>query len=240
MPHVFDKAHPNEADSIESHRLSAVLQMVTGLAHESRNALQRAQSCLELLELGTSDADEQHQLIDSIRRALTDLNQTYERVKAYASPITLTRSTVDLRQLCQTVFDELTESLNDCGASLTFIDGNHCCKALLDPTQMRIVLRHLIENALETSGSKTAIEVRCDEVTLRGQAAIEVRIRDHGSGFDSSLENKLFEPFITTKQRGEGLGLAVCRRIIEAHGGEISAGNHPEGGVEVRMVLPKQ
>ncbi len=239
MPHSLEETRPGETDSIESHRLSAVLQMVSGLAHESHNALQRAHSCLELLELGTIHGDEQHQLIAIVRRSLTDLNQNYERVKAYASPISLTRSLVDLTQLCQTVFDEMSDSLCACKATLKFINGHCSARTLIDSTQMRTVLRHLFDNALAASGPKASIEISCFDAVLREQNAIELHIRDHGTGLDSSIECQLFEPFVTHKQRGAGLGLAVCRRIITTHGGEIDVRNHPEGGVKVRIILPR-
>ena len=60
-----------------------------------------------------------------------------------------------------------------------------------------------------------------------------------GSGLDASVEGKLFEPFVTTKQRDSGLGLAFCRRVTKENGGDIEAVNHSEGGVEVTCVLPQ-
>ncbi len=238
MPHTYEQTTANEADSIASHRLSATLQMISGLEHQSRNALQRAEACLGLLELGASESDEYHQLIAGVRRALTDLNRTYEQVRVYASPISLTRTSVDLKQLCEAVFFELAESRVHFDASLKFIDCGGVGKAILDPIQMRIVLRHLLDNAIAASCSNALIEVRCYCASANDRAATQLSIRDYGSGFDSSIASQLFEPFVTTKQRGAGLGLAVCRRIIEAHDGKINASNHPEGGVEVRITFP--
>lgn len=239
MSHPVTKAVGENAESIQTERLSAILQMVRGLAHESRNALQRAQACLDLLELDLGDDDEQRKLAGRIRLALADLHQNYEDVKEYASPIDLTFSPTDLKRVCQTVFDECTNSLAGVSASLDLASDPHCGKAMVDPTKMKIVLRGLIENSIAASGNGARIEIHCQEAKLADQPAIEMHIRDHGSGFAPSIKDRLFEPFVTTKQHGIGLGLAVCRRIIEAHGGKISAENHPEGGADVKLLLPK-
>lgn len=238
MSQHVQKMSGENAGLVQAERLSAILQMVIGLAHESRNALQRAHSCLDLLELGLGDNEEQRQLAARIRLALSDLYQNYEDVREYASPIVVTPSLTDLRQLCQTVFDELAGSLVESRASLHFASDQPCDRAMVDPAQMKIVLRSLFDNSIAASGSDAEIDIRYQVVIFRDQPAIEMHIRDHGSGMDSSVENRLFEPFVTTKQRGTGLGLAFCHRIIAAHGGEISAVNHPDGGVDVKMVIP--
>jgi len=64
-------------------------------------------------------------------------------------------------------------------------------------------------------------------------------IRDHGIGLSEEAALRKFEPFFTTKQQGTGLGLPVCRRIVEAHDGTIEATNHPDGGVVARIKLPR-
>ncbi|QDS91758.1 Sensor protein FixL [Roseimaritima multifibrata] len=232
-------ANAEDTQRIEAERLSAVLQMISGLAHESRNAIQRAQSCLELLELGASDDEEQQKLTASIHLALADLHQTYEDVKTYATPIKLTYSLTDLKQLCQSVFDEVAGSVAGKRASLDFIEKPPCGKTMVDSTQLRLVLRNVFRNAIAASDNDTRIEVHCHEIELDDQPAIEIRIRDHGSGLDSSIKSQLFEPFVTTKQRGVGLGLATSRRIVKAHGGEINIANHPGGGVEVQVLIPR-
>jgi signal transduction histidine kinase len=72
---------------------------------------------------------------------------------------------------------------------------------------------------------------------LRGQPAIEVRVRDNGPGLSPAARQNVFEPFFTTKTKGTGLGMPIARRIIEAHGGQISIGNESSTGAEFVITL---
>ncbi|QDT61430.1 Sensor protein FixL [Stieleria bergensis] len=231
---IHDQAS-NHEKQIQGERLAAVLQMVSGLAHESRNALQRAQSCLDLLQLDLVDQSEMMTLTEQIRGALTDIQQNYEEVKDYAAPIVLKRQAVDLPELCRRIYDELTQSLGDDAPRLSLRCTTACQNVRLDAGRIGDVLRHVLENAIHASPNQSEIEFHCD---YPDAPTIEIRVRDHGEGLSREVEQRMFEPFFTTKQQGTGLGLAVCRRIIEAHEGTIEAANAPEGGTVVRIRIP--
>jgi signal transduction histidine kinase len=81
--------------------------------------------------------------------------------------------------------------------------------------------------------------VGCSEALCEGRAAVRVRVTDNGSGLTSDQRLRLFEPFYTTKTRGAGLGLAVARRIVEAHGGHIRVCAGPGPGTAIEVLLPK-
>ncbi|MEO8269806.1 MAG: hypothetical protein ABI557_08800, partial [Aureliella sp.] len=136
------------ATLIETVRLEAVLHMVSGLAHESRNAMQRASVCLDLLELGVVDASESRQLAMRIRTALNDLVRSYEAVKEYAQPIVLTYCDVDVLQLCQSAFDELGQQFPHRPVNLRFTAGQEAMHAEMDASAMGTVFTNLFLNAL--------------------------------------------------------------------------------------------
>ncbi len=67
---------------------------------------------------------------------------------------------------------------------------------------------------------------------------VEIHVRDNGSGISPRVRQRLFEPFVSSKDTGLGLGLSICKRLIEDHGGVIRGDNHPQGGAEFAFILP--
>jgi two-component system sensor histidine kinase HydH len=105
----------------------------------------------------------------------------------------------------------------------------------LDAPRFEQVLKNLLQNALQAS-PEGARAVEVTVVVERGK--LTLRVRDHGAGLPPGSEQKIFEAFHTTRAHGTGLGLAVARRIVELHGGKLSAENHPEGGAVFTLVIP--
>jgi two-component system sensor histidine kinase KdpD len=102
------------------------------------------------------------------------------------------------------------------------------------------VLVNLLDNAYKHSGNDSVITLR---VFGRDQCVV-FEVEDNGPGVDETIKNTLFEGFVTMPRnisdssRGVGLGLAICKAIVEAHGGNISAHNKPDGGAIFRVELP--
>jgi signal transduction histidine kinase len=114
---------------------------------------------------------------------------------------------------------------------LPLIDG--------DEVQLQQVLLNLVVNACDAMGEVEAIDRRlliCTE--LRKGGVVQVSVVDRGRGIPTAKIEHIFEPFFTTKHTGMGLGLAVCRTIISAHGGEIWAINNPKRGATFQFTLP--
>jgi len=104
----------------------------------------------------------------------------------------------------------------------------------LDTARLQQVLTNLLRNACQASPDGRPVEAG---VTVEsGRLVFEVR--DFGAGIPAGDEERIFEPFYTTRTQGTGLGLGVARRIVELHGGTITAENHPEGGARFRVSIP--
>jgi nitrogen fixation/metabolism regulation signal transduction histidine kinase len=104
-----------------------------------------------------------------------------------------------------------------------------------DAVQLEQVMLNVLKNAVESGSDPGAVDV---QVRSDAGGASEIKVLDRGSGFsDEALKNALL-PMYSTKERGSGMGLALCREIVEAHGGSLGLSNRPEGGAAIVVRLP--
>ncbi|MEZ5941969.1 MAG: PAS domain S-box protein [Planctomycetaceae bacterium] len=225
---------------VQSERLAAVGQMVTGLAHESRNALQRTLASLEMLEMDAGDAPDALVLIQRAKRAMSELQRLYDEVRNYAAPIKLDRSTFSLSQLLEETW-ELVRQVHD--EQLVSFDVRIQPELDIieaDRDRLQQVFRNVIENALAVSPSEGLIRAASAKCELNGQPAVRVSVTDDGPGLSDEQLKRIFDPFYTTKTRGTGLGMAIAARIVTAHNGLLTADNHDSLGAEISISLPCQ
>lgn len=103
-----------------------------------------------------------------------------------------------------------------------------------DPTMLQRVFQNLFRNAVQAMEGRGVLKVS----TRRGEGAVEIAVRDTGPGFPEEEIQRVFEPLFSTRPEGAGLGLAIARKLVEAHAGRIRAVNLPEGGGTVVVTLP--
>jgi two-component system, LuxR family, sensor kinase FixL len=224
---------------LESERLAAVTQMVSGLAHESRNSMQKAVACLDLLELDLEGNRNLMLLAEQIRESLAELLKNYDEVRQYAEPIRLRLEPANLMSLCRAAFDEMSLRHSVFPHQLDLMAARDVeLTGMFDPTRMRSVFSRLLDNAIDAANGVAKIEGTYSRVWVKNRDAVVFELHDYGHGFSEQSIERAFEPFYTTKQHGSGLGLPTCRRIVEAHDGNISVANHPSGGAVVRMTIP--
>jgi PAS domain S-box-containing protein len=228
-----------EERALRSERLAAIGQMVAGLAHESRNALQRCQACLEMLALADKDRPRSLDLIARIGRAQDDLHRLFEDVRSYAAPIRLERHTASVRDIWRGAWADLETQIEGRATSIRELAGDVEPSCNVDAFRLGQVFRNLFDNALAACADPVEISVHCEAATVDGHPGLRIRVRDNGPGLDAEQAGKLFEPFYTTKTRGTGLGLAIARRIVDAHGGRIDSGNAGGPGAEIIITLPR-
>lgn len=214
---------------VSSARLAAIGQMVAGLAHESRNAFQRSQACLEMLELNLADDPENLQIIAKIQKALEELEKLYDEVREYASPIVLAKDRVNIISLLNESW-KLLQSVDQAPLARLTIEaapGMEKILCTLDLHRMHQVFRNLLENAAFASLSAQPQSAQPPVANVHAKIyqhdqRVRIEISDDGPGIPVDQREAVFEPFFTTKTKGTGLGLAISRRVVEKHGGELN------------------
>jgi signal transduction histidine kinase len=213
--------------------------MVAGLAHESRNALQRSQACLDMLALKVTERPDAINLITRIQVAQDDLQRLFEDVRYYAAPIKLERSACDLGTLWRQAWTNVLSVHTGRKARLLEALEGLDLRCDVDPFRFDQVFRNIFDNALAACLGPAEIEVTATADSLDGAAAIRVTVRDNGPGLNTEQREKIFDAFFTTKTKGTGLGMAIVKRIVDAHGGKIAVGTPPGPGAEIVLTLPK-
>lgn len=220
---------------IQSERLAAIGEAMAGLAHESRNALQRSQACVDLLENSLGDNPRYLDWINGIQRAQDELQRLYEGVRNYSAPIQLKYESADLSAIVHSAWSDTLLLRKD--RNVVFHETTQCehCQCEVDAQSMKQVFRNLFENALQACDDPVEISVKYSQDDA--QRCI-ITARDNGPGIPTANQDRVFESFFTTKTIGTGLGLAVARRIVASHGGEIAIESEYENGAGFRIVLP--
>ncbi len=237
--HDITELREAQRQAVDAERLAAVGRTAAAVAHEGRNALQRAQSCLTLLGFRLEGQPEALELLGRLQQAQDDLYHLLEDVRGFASPVRLDRRVCYLNEVWREAWKDLAVAREAKTAELYVKVEAKDCSCTADPYRLKQVFRNLLENALSAGRPPVAVEIHCTEANVGGRAALRVSVRDNGPGFTDEQRRRAFEPFFTTKQRGTGLGLAICRRIVEAHGGRVELGIGPPPGAEVIVFLPR-
>jgi PAS domain S-box-containing protein len=237
--HDVTELYEAQNKALQAERLAAIGQMMTGLTHESRNALQRSKACLEMLALEVEDRPAALDLVRRIENAQERLHHLYEEVRSYAAPISLKREQHDLRSLWRETWSHVIQLSP--GKQVEFSERIDCSdlQCRVDGYAIEQVFRNILENALAAAPEGGRIVVECKEAEIGGRPALRTAFRDNGPGLNAEQRRRIFDPFYTTKTKGTGLGMAIAKRIVQSHGGLIEAGEPSGPGAEIVVVLPR-
>jgi signal transduction histidine kinase len=229
-----------EADQrAQVERFAAIGQMAAVLAHEGRNALQQTMCNLEILASKLTDRPELLDLVGRARIAQEGLARLFEDLHSYAGSLTLQREVLHLCDVWREAWSDLDDLRQKKAGKLKERVQGDVLSA--DRFRMKQVFRNLFENALAACPAPACIEVHCTQATFSdGRPVIWVAVRDNGPGLSQEQRQRAFELFYTTKSNSTGLGLAITRRIVETHGGEISVDNGGNTGAGFVIVLPHE
>jgi nitrogen fixation/metabolism regulation signal transduction histidine kinase len=225
---------------LQSQRDAAWTEVARRLAHEIKNPLTPIQLSAERLQmkladkLAGPDADMLTRSTQTIVNQVAALKNMVDAFRQYARMPEPTAQSIDLNALMREVLT-LYESHADwfkieLAADLPFFVG--------DPAQLRQVMHNLLQNAQDSLTEVTTprIELRSERI----DGGVRVTITDNGAGFPETLMKRAFEPYVTTKPKGTGLGLVIVKKIVEEHGGTVVISNVAPHGARVTLNFPKQ
>lgn len=222
---------------IQSERLALVGRLLASVSHELNNPLQAIQNALFLLKDETQLSTQASQDLDIILAEAERMAALIERLRSAYRPIRFKDfQPVQLNDLIEDVHALIATHARHKEIAFEFYPepGLPAISGL--PDQIRQVVLNLFINAIEVMkpGGRLTVHTRC----LLQQNEVLLSVKDTGPGIDGEILPKIFDPFITDKHTGTGLGLTITHDIIEQHHGRIEARNDPEGGAVFNVWLP--
>ncbi len=224
-------------------RVSLLGEMTASLAHELNQPLSaivsNANAGMRFIDNARADPTTLHELLVDVaadgRRAYDIIQNVRNTIKKGDS----TRRPIDLNELVTKVAHVVRPDAVGHSCEVETLLDENLPPIEGDPVQIQQVLVNLVSNAFDAM-RQAPPDQRKVEISTAGNGDGEVRlsVRDHGTGLGAEVQEHLFDQFFTTKEQGLGMGLAIVRSIVEAHGGKIGAENAPDGGARFYFTLP--
>ena len=241
LPHdacllVFDDI----TEVVSAQRSAAWSEVARRLAHEIKNPLTPIQLSAERLQhkleakLQPDDASLLNRSVATIVTQVQAMKQLVNEFRDYARLPAAKLEPLDLNALAAEVLALYGDAIEHgrlvsaCAKDLPWIVG--------DATQLRQVIHNLVQNALDAVADRPEGQVRCSTEPVRNELgevrAVRLAVHDNGPGFSDKVLKRAFEPYVTTKSKGTGLGLAVVKKIADEHGARVRIGNRASGDAQ--------
>jgi PAS domain S-box-containing protein len=238
-----DAARRRQAELAHVLRLTTINEMATTLAHEISQPLTAivnySAGCLNYLDDAGDAPAELRPAIVEIQEQAMHARAVLARLREFVRRREPGRESVNLNALVEDAARLAHGEAREHRVVLRLELAPALSPVRADPVQLEQVILNLVHNGIEAMSDQ---RMNGDELVIstaqRADGAVEVRVRDGGKGLSPALAREMFDPFVTTKAHGLGMGLAISRTIVEAHGGKIWATPHTGGGTTVGFTLP--
>jgi two-component system sensor kinase FixL len=224
-------------------RLSLLGEMAAGIAHEINQPLTAianySQAAKNMFAHGTADTKTLRNACDGIAEQVQRAGAVITNLRNFVRKREVEKKPLSLKHLVDDVLILINADAAHKGVTVETTVPDSLPKIAGNAVQLQQVLLNLTRNAVDAMSAnvRRPREITID-VSRVGDGKVEIRVSDRGPGVSSSLEEAIFHPFFTTKEDGLGVGLAISRTIIEAHGGELSYERRAEGGSTFIVSLP--
>lgn len=213
-------------------RLAAVGEMAATVAHEIRNPLGGIRGFAAFLAQDIPPEDPRRRLVDKINDGVRSLDRVVTELLEYTRPVDLCLRPSSCAAIVQSALGFLHYDAKRV-AILTEIEPG--LRILADAEKLKQVVLNILLNAVQSITGSGEIHIRAEGDTSQ----VAVSFSDTGCGMKPEQIEKIFSPFFTTKEKGTGLGLAFCAKIVEGHGGDIEAVSEPGKGSTITVKLPR-
>ncbi|UCF04180.1 MAG: PEP-CTERM system histidine kinase PrsK [bacterium] len=222
---------------LESNQMTSFNRFASFVVHDLKNTVGMLSLTAENARENIADTNFQQDAIETINRSVAKMKRLIDSLNAHKSPDSLTRVTTDMRELCEKAVSSFKRMATSKGVSCE-IAADERIEGIVDPAAIRRVIENLVLNAIEATDEGDTVTVSVKQAPPN---RIMISVKDTGSGFDPYyLRDNLFKQFQSTKRGGLGIGLVLCKSLVEAHDGKISIESVPGEGAEVMVDLPAE
>jgi len=244
---VVDQLQQREREVLRAEQLAAVGQVAAGVAHELRNPLTSIKMLVQTGLEGESATGLPPDDLRIIEHEVRRMEQCIQMFLDFARPPRSERRQADLVGVLRRSLALVEGPARRQKVTLAANLPAEPVTLMIDPEQIHQVVVNLLLNALDALPRGGTVELEMvrrpaprveTPMTATADQVVEVHVRDTGPGIAPRVRERLFEPFVSSKETGLGLGLSICKRLIEAHSGTIRGENAPEGGALFAFTLP--
>lgn len=238
-----ERTRQHQAELAHVYRLSALGEMASMIAHEINQPLTAISSfaagCLRRLKADVVNVDELGPAIERISEQAKRASEIVQRGRAFARRDKPRQIKLDLIKVVERAVEFIQHEADSQEVTIGVSNITGICEAQADELQIQQVIINLLQNALDAfEEADSPTKEILIEINVQAEGLIELTVADSGPGLPEDFADHAFERFFTTKEKGLGLGLSICRSIIEAHGGQIAAESKPGQGTKFRITLP--
>ncbi len=224
-----------ERVTMQTEKQASIDELSSSIAHEIRNPIAAAKSLVQ--QMGEDPTSVEN--VEYAKVAIEELDRVEHRVShllKYAKEEDMSFALVNLATVVDSALTQLRAKLD---AAKVAVSRNYIAGPTVqaDADQLRGVFANLLDNAIDALASVPEGR-RIDLFLDNGAGAATVRVRDNGCGIPADKLDRIFNPFFTTKDKGTGLGMAIARKIVEAHEGTIDVVSEAGRGSEFKVTLP--
>jgi PAS domain S-box-containing protein len=236
-----ENARMHQEAFLRASRLATMGEMAAALAHEINQPLAAisnySQGCVRRLEASGTGDRQALEALKEITQQAQRAGMVIQRIREFVGNREAVRHPHDLNEVAEEIFPFVLSEPHNKEASISLELSTHLPAAVMDRIQIGQVILNLVRNGVDAARGCDNAEVLI-RTAFNNSNEVELTVADTGMGIDPAVMPRIFEPFFTTKSEGMGMGLAICRNIVEAHGGRIWCTPNQPCGTVFHVALP--